>query len=101
MKKLWILAFGFGAITMVACNEKSTTTETATTTETTTSTETATTTDYDADYNSRADQISSQMATDLSLDPETKTKVREVYYTRSRRLGEVEQKYSTGDTVGM
>jgi hypothetical protein len=94
-------------LTMAACSQdKSADTATTDTTTTTTSTDasgsgSAAMGGYsDADYNSRADRIASDMATKMKLDEATREKVRTAYYNRSKRLGELHNQYSS-DTTGM
>ncbi|KUG09410.1 hypothetical protein [Solirubrum puertoriconensis] len=108
MKKTFMLLACAGALTMASCSsDNSNTDSTATTTETTT-TETSATGNAsaamggysDADYNSRADRISQDMASNMKLDDATREKVRTVYYNRSKRLGELHSKYAN-DTTGM
>lgn len=107
MKKYLMLLSCAATLTMAACSQEKSA-DTATTD--TTSTTTTTTTDAsgtaamggysDADYNSRADRISSDLATKMKLDEATKAKVRTAYYNRSKRLGELHSQYTT-DTTGM
>ncbi|UYZ57610.1 hypothetical protein [Hymenobacter latericus] len=108
MKKTLMLLACAGALTMASCSSDNNADSAATTTETTTTTETSATGDAsaamggysDADYNSRADRISQDLATNMKLDDATRQKVRTVYYNRSKRLGELHNKYAT-DTTGM
>ncbi|RTQ50817.1 hypothetical protein EJV47_09355 [Hymenobacter gummosus] len=103
MKKYLMLLSCAGVLTMVSCSQDKSadTATTDTTTTTTDATGSAAMGGYsDADYNSRADRISSDMATRMKLDEATRAKVRTAYYNRSKRLGELHSKYTT-DTTGM
>ncbi|GAB3831526.1 hypothetical protein [Hymenobacter jeollabukensis] len=105
MKKYLMLLSCAGMLTMASCSQDKSA-DTATTTDTTTTTTTDATGSAamggysDADYNSRADRISGDMATKMKLDEATRAKVRTAYYNRSKRLGELHDKYAT-DTTGM
>ncbi|GAA3939383.1 hypothetical protein [Hymenobacter algoricola] len=90
-------------LTMASCSQEKTTDTTTmdggmTTTTTTTTTSPAMYTDEA--YNSRADRISADMATNMKLDDAMRTKVRTVYYNREKRFGDLQRKYTT-DTTGM
>lgn len=106
MKKYLMLLSCAGVLTMASCSQDksadtATTDTTTTTTTTTDASGTAAMGGYsDADYNSRADRISSDMATKMQLDEATKSKVRTAYYNRSKRLGELHNQYMS-DTTGM
>lgn len=106
MKKYLMLLSCAGLLTMASCSQDkpadTASTETTTTTTTDASgTGTAAMGGYsDADYNSRADRISGDMATKMKLDDATRAKVRTAYYNRSKRLGELHDKYAS-DTTGM
>lgn len=103
MKKYLMLLSCAGVLTMASCSQDKSADTAATDTTTTdaSGTGTAAMGGYsDADYNSRADRISGDMATKMKLDDATKTKVRTVYYNRSKRLGELHDKYAS-DTTGM
>jgi hypothetical protein len=68
---------------------------------TTTTTTTTTTQAYSDDaIERRADRIAADVAAKMKLDDATRTKVRTVYVTRGKRLGELQQKYAA-DTTGM
>ncbi|WP_303312609.1 hypothetical protein [Hymenobacter sp. BT730] len=102
-KTLFMLSCGV-ALTMASCSQEKTT-ETATTNmdgaATTTTTTTTTTQAYsDEAIERRADRIAADVAAKMKLDDATRTKVRTVYVTRGKRLGEVQQKYAA-DTTGM
>ncbi|AIZ63204.1 hypothetical protein PK28_04995 [Hymenobacter sp. DG25B] len=89
---------------MASCSQEKTT-ETATTNmdgaATTTTTTTTTTQAYSDDaIERRADRIAADVAAKMKLDDATRTKVRTVYVTRGKRLGELQQKYAA-DTTGM
>lgn len=106
MKKYLMLLSCAAGLTMASCSQDKSA-DTATTTDTTTTT---TSTDAsgsaamggysDADYNSRADRISGDMATRMKLDDATRAKVRTAYYNREKRFGELHSQYSS-DTTGM
>jgi hypothetical protein len=105
MKKYLMLLSCAALLTAASCSQDKSA-DTATTTDTTTTTTTdasgtAAMGGYsDADYNSRADRISADMAAKMKLDEATKAKVRAAYYNREKRLGELHSQY-TSDTTGM
>ncbi|RAK63896.1 hypothetical protein [Hymenobacter edaphi] len=103
MKKYLMLLSCAGVLTMASCSQdKSADTATTDTTSADASgSGSAAMGGYsDADYNSRADRISGDMATKMKLDEATRAKVRTAYYNRSKRLGELHNQYAT-DTTGM
>ncbi|GAB2957211.1 hypothetical protein GCM10027048_24600 [Hymenobacter coalescens] len=105
MKKYLMLLSCAAACTLASCSQDNTadtaTTETTTTTTDASGSGSAAMGGYsDADYNSRADRIASDMATKMKLDEATREKVRTAYYNRSKRLGELHSQYTT-DTTGM
>ncbi|GGF14925.1 hypothetical protein [Hymenobacter cavernae] len=99
MKKMILLLSCAGALTMASCSQEKTT-DTATTTTTTDATATAST-DNDAVYHTRAQRIAQRMASDMKItDTAVVSRIENTYYNRSRRLGELQSKY-TSDTTGM
>jgi len=46
-------------------------------------------TDADEQYRTNADEITTQVAADLKLNTDTKARVRDVYYNRNKRLGDL------------
>ncbi|WP_400192197.1 hypothetical protein [Hymenobacter sp. B81] len=102
MKKMFLLLSCAAAMTMASCSQDKTADTTATTTETSADASgSAAMGGYsDADYNRRADRIAADVAANMKLDEATRTKVRDVYYNRSKRLGELHSQYTT-DTTGM
>ncbi|OUJ73020.1 hypothetical protein BXP70_14335 [Hymenobacter crusticola] len=86
---------------MASCSQEKTT-DTATSTSTTTTDATATaSTDNDAVYHTRAQRIAQRMASDMKItDTAVVSRIENTYYNRSRRLGELQSKY-TADTAGM
>ncbi|MDX5345786.1 MAG: hypothetical protein LPK19_00950 [Hymenobacteraceae bacterium] len=117
MKKHWILLAFAGTFMFAACTEdRGTTTEVKDSDEgenpslnptadntTTYTMDTAAAMDNQSDmeamYRDRASRISGQMATDLSLDTATRSRVNTIYYNRSLRLGGLDKQYSA-DTTG-
>jgi len=97
MKKTILLLSCAGVLTMASCSQEKTT-DTATTTTDATATAS---TDNDAVYHTRAQRIAQRMATDMKItDTTTVSRIENTYYNRSRRLGELQSKY-TSDTTGM
>jgi hypothetical protein len=104
MKKLMILSLGAGALMFTACDRThtGTTTDTTTGTANTTVDRSATTThggmhgtDQDAMYRERATRTSGQMATDLQLDDNARTRTEEIHYNRAQRRADVQQRYAS------
>jgi hypothetical protein len=109
MKKIMIMSLGAGALMFTACDRSNTgtTTDTSTGVENSTIDESATNasggitgTDQETLYRDRASRTSGQMATDLQLDDQTRTRAEEIHYNRAQRRAEVQQRF-TSDTTGM
>lgn len=58
-------------------------------------------TDANSMYAQRADQVTSQMATDLQLDEQTQQRVMQVNAKHERRMGELETRYNYSETARM
>ena len=100
MKKTILLLSCAAALTMASCSQEKSN-DTATTTTTTTDATPTASTDNDAMYHSRAQRIAQRMATDMKItDTAVVSRIENTYYNRSRRLGELQAKY-TSDTTGM
>jgi hypothetical protein len=105
MKKIMILSLGAGALMFTSCDRThtgTTTTDTSTGTNNTTIDRTGTsaaggmtTTDQEAMYRERATRSSSQMATDLRLDDNTRTRAEEIHHERAKRRADVQQRYAS------
>ena len=102
MKKILLLLSSAAALTMAACSQEKTA-DTATTTPPAEATMPAdgAMPSMDADYRSRASRIADRMASDMKIsDTATMGRIRNVYYDRARRYGDLRQQYAT-DTTGM
>ena len=102
MKKILLLLSSAAALTMAACSQEKTA-DTATTTPPAEATMPAdgAMPSMDADYRSRASRIADRMASDMKIsDTATVGRIRNVYYDRARRYGDLRQQYAT-DTTGM
>lgn len=104
MKKTLFLLSCAAALTLASCSQEKTTdtdtTTAATDGTTTTTTTTTTSTAYsDEAIQQRAERIAAAMAAKMKLDDATREKIRTVYITRGKRLGELQQQYAT-DTTG-
>ena len=102
MKKTFLLLSSAAALTMAACSPEKTT-DTATTTSPAEATMPAdgAMPSTDADYRSRASRIADRMASDMKInDTATVGKIRNVYYGRARRYGDLRNQYAA-DTTGM
>ena len=102
MKKTLLLLGSAAALTMAACSQQQTA-DTATTTPPAEATMPAdgAMPSMDADYRSRASRIADRMASDMKInDTATVGRIRNVYYNRARRYGEMHNQYAT-DTMGM
>ncbi|GAA3939373.1 hypothetical protein [Hymenobacter algoricola] len=94
---LMLLSAVAGVLSLASCNADKTADTTAATTPTTGDTAVVVSND---EYQDRANRITDRMASDLDLtDSVVVTKVRTVYYTRARRLADLDRQYAT-DTAG-
>ncbi|MBF9251980.1 hypothetical protein I2I11_01610 [Pontibacter sp. 172403-2] len=59
-----------------------------------------TNTDIDEQYRSNADEMTAQVAADLQLNDGTKSRVRDVYYNRSKKLGDLRNGNTAGSSSG-
>ena len=102
MKKT-LLLLGSAALLLAACSQEKTADTAATTTppaEATMPADGAMPT-LDADYRSRASRIADRMASDMKInDTATVGRIRNVYYGRARRYGDLRSQYAA-DTTGM
>jgi hypothetical protein len=99
MKKTFLLLSLAGALTMASCSQEKN--ADSTTTTTTTDATAMASTDNDVVYHTRAQRIAQQMATDMKItDTTVVSRIENTYYNRSRRMGELQSKY-TSDTTGM
>ena len=102
MKKTLLLLSSVAALTMAACSQEKTA-DTATTTPPAEATMPAdgAMPSMDAGYRSRASRIADRMASDMKInDTATVGKIRNVYYNRARRYGDLRNQYAA-DTTGM
>ena len=99
-KLLGLLALAALAATACQQDKRSETTTTATP-ETTTTTTTTTTTRLDTiAYRTDARHLADRVTQDLAVaDPTVKRRLENTYYTRARRIGELQNQYTT-DTTG-
>ncbi|GAB3298842.1 hypothetical protein GCM10027511_14040 [Hymenobacter humi] len=100
---LFILA-GAAALSLASCSQEKTTDTTVAAGDGMTTTTTTTTTTgpmSDAEIEARAQRLADKMVADMKIkDEATKTKIRNVYVNRYRKMGEMRSQYAT-DTTGM
>jgi hypothetical protein len=97
MKKILMLLC-LGSATLTACNRETKTTEHTKTTAVAEDQARAGQADYQAEYRDRANRIADRMATDMQFDTATQSRVEDVYYNRSRQLGEIHSRYNMTGT---
>lgn len=97
MKKFLMVLF-LGSATLAACNRETKTTDQTKTTSVTEDQARAGASDPDDQYRNRANRMASQMATDMQFDTATQSQVEDVYYDRSRQLGEIHSRYNMTGT---
>ncbi|RYU75323.1 hypothetical protein [Hymenobacter persicinus] len=98
--RLLLLSAVAGALTAASCTQDKKVETTTTTTTVPGDTAVVVSDPSDAEYQDRADRIANRLANDLDLtDSVVVTKVRTVYYTRAKRLGNLNTQYAT-DTAG-
>lgn len=97
MKNYLVLLAGAAALSLASCSQEKAV-ETTTTTPATTD---MATTDMDASADARAQRVADRMAADMNItDEATKTRMRDAYASRTRRMSEMRTRYAT-DTMGM
>jgi hypothetical protein len=82
-----------GALSLAACNRETDKKEDTDTTTVAESQVQAGEADYEAEYRNRASRMGTRMASDLKFDTATQSQVESVYYNRSRRLAELQNRY--------